>query len=74
MNKIFFFDGFQMSTIVPHIFNHVQLGFLSAKLLVKRETRTPYSDCLNKDTIPLYAWRQFVMYKLKIVTHVYMKL
>ena len=29
--------------------------YFSAKLLVKRGTRTPCTDCLKKDTIPLYA-------------------
>ena len=40
--------------------------WFSAKFLVRRGTRTPCTACLKKDTIPLY--------RLKIVTHVYMKL
>ena len=37
-------------------------------------TRTPCTAYLIKDTIPLCAQGQFVMYRLKIVTQVYMKL
>ena len=36
----------------------------SAKFLVKRWTKTPCTACLKKDTIPLYAYRQFVMYRI----------
>ena len=43
--------------------------WFSAQLLVKRGTKTPCIDCLKKDTIALYAYCQFVMYRLKIVTH-----
>ena len=46
----------------------------SAKVLVKRGTRTPCNACLKNDTISLYAQRQFLMYRLKIVAHAYMKL
>ena len=45
-----------------------------AKFLVKRGTRTPCTTCLKKDTIPLYTKCEFVMYRLKNVTHIYMKL
>ena len=38
------------------------------------QTSTPGTVCLKKGTVPLYALCQFVKYKLKIVTHVYMKL
>ena len=48
--------------------------WFSVKFLVRLGTRTICSVCLKKDHIPLYAERQFVMYRLKIVTHVYMKL
>ena len=50
-----------------------QRGF-SSKVLVNRGIRTPCTACLKKDAIPLYAQNQFVMYRLKIVTEVYMKL
>ena len=40
-------------------------------LTLKRVVFTAY---LKKDTIPLYAYRQFVMYRLKIATRVYKKL
>ena len=48
--------------------------YFSAKFLVKRGTRKPCTAFLKKDTIPLYAERQFVMYGLKIVTQGYIKL
>ena len=31
---------------------------------MKRWTKTPCTACLKKDTIPLYAYRQFVMYRI----------
>ena len=48
--------------------------WFSVKFLVRSGTRTTCTACLKKDTIPLYAYRQFIMYRLKIITHVYMKL
>ena len=42
--------------------------------LLKRETSTPCTACLKKDTISLYTYRQLVIFRLQIVMHAYMKL
>ena len=45
--------------------------WFSVKFLVRRGTRNHCTAYLKKHTIPLYEKRQFVMYRLKIVTHIY---
>ena len=48
-------------------------GVHFARIFSKTWYKNTLHWLLEKDTIPLYAWCQFVMYRLNIVAHVYMK-